>query len=195
LSSSGSRESDLPPEEDLIALGRITRTQGHRGDVRLFPFFEPLSRFEGLRSNEVFARPEPHGGLKKPGATPFRPLHIFSYFFHQQYVILSFDEVSDMNAAEELRGTVLYARQADLWPLAEDEFLAHDMAGLRLLDDATGDDLGMVEAIDPGAAHDFLKVRRGERTFLVPFVRNMVKRVDLDAREIRVTLPPGLDEV
>lgn len=185
----------LDDDQDLIAIGRITRTQGNRGGVRLFPFFEPLDRFEGLRSNEIFARPEPKGGVDVPPDATFRPLHISSYFFHQNCVILGFEEIPDMNAAECLRGTVVYVHRTDLWPLSEGEFFAHELEGFRVLDDDSGTEMGVVESVEPGGAHDFLRVRRADRTFLIPFVHELVKHVDPTAHEMRVSLPPGIDEL
>ena len=163
--------------------------------MRLFPFFEPLERFEGLRTNEVFARPEPQGGLKLPPRATFRPLHISGYFFHQKYVILSLEEVTDMTSAEHLRDFVLYVPREELWPLEDGEFLVHELEGFQLLDHATGDALGTVETIEPGGAHDFLRVSAAGKSFLVPFVKAYVTHVDAGARQIRVKLPPGLDEL
>lgn len=188
-------DSHLPDEEDLVALGRITRTQGNRGALRLFPYFEPVTRFEMLRTSELFARREADRDSSIATAGTLRTLHVASFSFHQQYVILFFDEIPDMNAAEELRGMEVLVRRADLWDLDTNEFLVHELEGFEVVDDATGNPLGRLETVQPGSAHDFLRVRAGERSFLVPMVAEFVRKVDTAGRQVRVSLPEGLDSI
>ena len=163
--------------------------------MRLQPFFEPLDRFDGLRSDLVYARPEPQPPDNIAASVKLRPLTISGYSFHQQYVILDFAEVPVMNAAELLRGLIVYARKEDLWELEENEFLVHEIEGFSIVDDHTGAELGFLETVDPGGAHDFLKVSCPGKSFLIPFVREFIRKVDTEARQIRVVLPPGIEDL
>ena len=47
---SATKGQPLPNWDDLILLGHITRTQGHRGALRLHPEFDPVDQIEGLKA-------------------------------------------------------------------------------------------------------------------------------------------------
>lgn len=181
----------LPSRSDLVLLGKLTRTQGHRGALRLLPEFAPLDRIERLKTKELFL--EQAG---KPGS-PLQAVHLSDFSYHQQHVIVTFDEIPDMTAAEGIRGAMVYVREDQLWDLDEGEFFTHDIVGFTIVDDATAKAIGNVRRVEPGAGHDFLVVKHAERSgeFLVPLVKEIVHRVDKAERQIRVSLPEGLDEL
>jgi 16S rRNA processing protein RimM len=188
-----------PPDDqvDWIVVGSITRTQGHRGAVRLFPFFEPVERFEHLNTRRVRWQPSTTGRRLGSSARPPRSLTIGSIRYHKQFVILTFDEIPDMTAAETLIGGEIAVARDELWAIEEGQFFTFDLVGLDVVDCATGCSLGTVEAVMPGGAQDLLKVRkrRDGATFLIPFVRPLITGVDLSARRVTVALPPGLEEL
>jgi 16S rRNA processing protein RimM len=164
--------ADFNPD-NLIALGKITRTQGHRGAVRMHPFFEPVSEFEKLETDELILKLPPPPDA---AASPYRIVYIDGFSFHQQFVILEFVEVEDMTAAEQLKGAEVLVREELMWKLNEGEFFVHEIIGfeVRGLDD---------------------KVLGTKREFLVPMVKEVVKSIDAAGKRISVDLPPGLDEL
>jgi 16S rRNA processing protein RimM len=87
--------------------------------------------------------------------------------------------VGDRNGAEALRGQtllVLGGRE----DLATDQWYDDDLIGCRV------EGLGEVRGVLHGPSCDVLEV--GDDKVLVPLVRDAVRRVDLDAREIEVDL-------
>lgn len=184
-----------PTPDELVALGKITRTQGHAGAVRLLPFFSPVTRIQELRTPEVFIAP-PMSGTGGTGSSP-RRLSIASVHYHKQFAILSFHEVHDMTSAEQLKDLILYARPENLWPLEEEQFFAYELVGMKLVSlvENRCEEIGTVVAVEDGLAHDYLRVKTAEKEFLVPFVRAIVQRVDTVERVIEVDLPEGLAEL
>ncbi len=73
--------------------------------------------------------------------------------------------------------------------LGADEFFDEDLVGCELVDE-DGRELGAVVAVEHYPAQDLLRV--GPRRAIVPLVRAFVRAVDVRARRIAVTLPPGL---
>ncbi|PKO19521.1 16S rRNA processing protein RimM [candidate division BRC1 bacterium HGW-BRC1-1] len=194
--------------DDLVAIGIITRTHGNAGAVRMSPLFEPIERFEQLPSDEIILRlprrlaldlgmqpasvPPPEGRADLIHATA----HVEDYFFHQQHVILTLAEIPDMTNAEKLRAIEVLLTPADLWPLEPGEFYHWQWIGCAVLDDSTGEKIGEVLKIDAGSAHDFLRVQPAEgKAFLVPMVKQMVVSTDMNARTVRVAIPPGLTDL
>jgi 16S rRNA processing protein RimM len=94
-------------------------------------------------------------------------------------------------AIEELRGASLLIDEAEARPLAEDEAFVHQLVGLRV--EAAGEGVGTVADVYETAAGWYLGVRReGKQELLVPFVRELVRRVDPAAGVVEVELPAGL---
>lgn len=181
--------SHTPEREDLIALGKITRTQGSAGAVRLLPFFSPLNRIEELKSHRVFLELVAH----RPARAPLRPATIKSIRYHKQFVIVEFLGVSDMTEAEQLRDAIVYTTAEQLWELEEGQFFAFQLVGLSVVQEGpTPLLLGRVVAVDDGAAHDYLRVANESKEFLIPFVEAMIRKVDLGEGVIFVDLPEGL---
>jgi 16S rRNA processing protein RimM len=80
-----------------------------------------------------------------------------------------------------------------LKPLPEGEYYWREVLGLRCRT-LEGEDLGSVAEIWPTATNDLLVVRKGERTVLVPTLRHVLVRVDLERREIWIDASEGLVE-
>lgn len=182
--------ADFNPDS-LVALGKITRTQGHRGALRMHPLFEPVTEFEKLETDELILKLPPSPGASN-GA--FRVVHVEGFSFHQQSVILEFAEVPDMTAAEQLKAAEVFVREELMWKPDEGQFFVHEIIGFEVRD-LNDKPLGQVVRVETGAAHDFLNVRQEKRHFLVPMVKQVVKEVQLAEKRIVVELPPGLDEL
>lgn len=95
---------------------------------------------------------------------------------------------------EGLRGVSLLIPAGEAAPLAEDETFVHQLVGLRV--HADGEDVGVVDDVYEMAAGWYLGVRRpGRKELLVPFVREMVRRVDPAEGVLELAPPPGLLEL
>ena len=72
------------------------------------------------------------------------------------------------------RGAALAIRRSDLPPLAEGEFWAFELVGLRVEEEG-GRVLGTVRAVLPGAANDNLELDDGT---LVPMIEDAIRSID-----------------
>jgi 16S rRNA processing protein RimM len=85
-------------------------------------------------------------------------------------------------AADALRGAPLLLREADVPPLAEDEYWAYELVGCRVVD---GDsEVGEVARMVALPSCEALEV--GDR--LIPLVRDAIRSIDRDTRVIDVDL-------
>jgi 16S rRNA processing protein RimM len=105
---------------------------------------------------------------------------------------VKFEGVETRDEAERLRGP-LFVPADDARGLEEDEFWPHELEGCAVVR-ADGTPVGTVNTVVTGTAQDLLEVstERGER--LVPFVKEIVVAVDLDARVVTLDPPEGLLE-
>ena len=93
-----------------------------------------------------------------------------------------------------LRGRSLLIPRGEAAPLEEDEVFFHQLVGLRV--EAGGQAVGTVREVYEAPSGYLLGVERaGAKELLVPFVREMVKRVDVAAGVLEIEAPAGLLEL
>ncbi|MDQ4040348.1 MAG: ribosome maturation factor RimM [Actinomycetota bacterium] len=94
---------------------------------------------------------------------------------------------SSREDAEALRGQALLVARDELPALGPDEWWPDDLLGCRVVDGSRP--VGTVGAVTALPSCDVLEVEReGEPALLVPLVRDAVRAVDVEAREIDVDL-------
>lgn len=134
-----------------VTLAAIAGAHGVTGEVRLKLFGEgvaALGRYAAFNDGKLTVSKIKDDG--KGGA------------------IARFVEVTDRNAAEALRSTVLTVPRSTLPPLAEGEYYHADLLGLPAHSD-TGTVLGEVIAVENFGAGDVIEVRRPDgKRFMVP---------------------------
>jgi 16S rRNA processing protein RimM len=171
----------------IVTVGRIGKAHGIRGSVTVQVLTdEPDRRF----------------AIGTPMVTdpPMAPtLVIADARWHSGRLLLDFDGVTDRNAAESLRGTLLQVDvEATERPEDPEEFYDHQLIGLAVRDTA-GALLGHVSDVSHLPAQDLLAVHpsttQGEPAdgpeILIPFVHEIVVSIDL-ANGLVVDPPPGL---
>jgi 16S rRNA processing protein RimM len=169
-----------------VVVARIGRPHGIRGEVTVeLRTDEPDRRF----ADGTTLRAEPPAG----SASPLTELTVQRTRWHQGRLLVTFEELTDRDAAEAARGLTLHTDvDPDERPADPDEFYDHQLVGLTAYD-VTGDRLGEVSGLVHGGAQDLLTVRTDDgRDALVPFVKELVPEVDLAARRVVVADRPGL---
>ncbi len=111
--------------------------------------------------------------------------------FHKGHVLLQLKNVSSINAAEELRASLVQLRQQDAVVLPENEYYVHDLVGCTVFLDS-GRELGRLNSVMRGVANDVYVIGQGKEEILLPAVRQVVVSVDIAERKIVVSLIPGL---
>lgn len=178
--------SDQGQGDIEVVVGRIGKPHGIRGEVTLdVRTDEPERRFAVGTTLRAEA---PAGADRRPSA-----LTVTRARWHQSTLLVAFAEIEDRNAAEAVRGTVLYATLGrDEAPEDPEEYYDHQLIGLAVVD-LDGAPLGQVRAVVHGSAQDLLTVRTPDgRDTLVPFVAALVPEVDLTAGRVVVADRPGL---
>ena len=164
-----------------LMIGEITKPQGVRGEVKVRPCTCDPGRFEGLETVYV------------QRGDGYVPLSITVNRLGGDAVYMNVEGVTDRDAAEKLRGTLLYIDRAHAVALDEDTTFLCDLYGLRgVVSD--GRDLGtLVEVMQPGG-NDVYVFRGPLGEVLVPALKSVVLAVDLEAGEMRLD-GKRLDEV
>jgi 16S rRNA processing protein RimM len=101
--------------------------------------------------------------------------------------ILRLEGLSDRDGAERLRGQELLALRSAAPELEEDEWWSEDLEGCAVRDGETA--VGTVRRLLELPSCEVLEVARdGQPDLLVPLIADAVRAVDVERREIEISL-------
>jgi 16S rRNA processing protein RimM len=167
-------------QDELISIGLVVGAHGMMGEARVYPLTDFPERF--AETAKVFL-----GGRGRVAV-------IESVRPHGNIWLMKFAGVNSKPEAERLRGLYLMIDQADLHPLPEGTFYTFHLQGCQVISES-GEALGVVKNVITGAGNDLIVLERPEqKDAYIPFVREFIKSIDLEAKRVIVSLIPGLVE-
>lgn len=161
----------------MIYVMQIVNTHGIRGEVKALHFTDGEAFFKKVKT--VY---------KKEGT----PVKILSWRFQKGAVLLKLQGVDDVDTAEKLKFTELYAKEEDLPQLPEGEYYFFQLMGLTgILPD--GEEFGKITDVIENNASNLLEFTKtdGEKV-LIPNIPVFVSEVRLDEGKIHITPIEGL---
>lgn len=167
---------------NLIAVGEIIKAQGIKGELKVIPLTENPHRFGQIR--RVFFQ-EAKGSIQE--------LYLQSYRLFNEYVLLKFDGIDDMTAAEALGRGYLLIPKEERPTLPEGRYYHDEIIGLEVWTTA-GESLGTVDQVFQTGANDVYSVRSKTRQILIPALKRVILGIDLAQGRMVVELPEGLVE-
>jgi 16S rRNA processing protein RimM len=164
-----------------LVVARIGRAHGIKGEVTV-----------EVRTDEPELRLAP-GAVLTTDPAGAGPLTIENGRVHSGRLLLRFASVSDRDAAEALRNTLLIAEvDPDESPEDPDEYYDHQLIDLDVVT-VDGTEVGRITEISHLPSQDLLVILRpGGGDVLVPFVEEIVTEIDLDLQRAVISPPPGL---
>ncbi len=127
-----------------------------------------------------------------------REVELIAHWPHKGGIVLHFAGVDSISAAETLKGLIVALPRAERAALGEDEVYTGDLIGCALIDVAGTEPVtvGEIEGVDRTAgAVALLVVQGASGEVLVPFAKSFLKKIDLKAKRMEMTLPAGLVEL
>ncbi|MCI6720886.1 MAG: ribosome maturation factor RimM [Clostridiales bacterium] len=166
-------------KKQFLEAGKIVNTHGVSGDLKVQSWCdspEVLTDFTTLY------------------LSPAQPVEVVKSYVHKGCVILHLKGVDTCEAAEALRGKVLYLNRDDI-DLPDDLVFIQDMLGLEVYDERNEAVIGKLkDVLTTNPAHDMYVISRpeGGADALIPACAPFLVRVDLDAGRITVRTIEGL---
>jgi 16S rRNA processing protein RimM len=166
----------------LVAIGRVIKPQGRKGEVAVEPLSDRPDRFPGLRRAYL---PVPPDGAREVRVSDCWP--------HKGRFVLKLEGVDSIDAAEALRGLELRIPEEELAALPEGSYYHHQLRGLRVEDEAGRAVGDVADILEAGGEAPVLVVRGARGETLVPLARDFVREVDLAAGRLVVVVPQLVD--
>lgn len=172
----------MKPFEELVAIGRVVKPQGRKGELAAQPLSDRPDRFPNLK--RVF--------LPRPDVTAVA-MTVSSCWPHKGRFVLKLEGVDSIEQADRLRGLELRVPEEELAALPQGSYYHHQLKGL-VVEDAAGRGLGrVVDIMATGAGADVLVVEGAAGEALIPLAEDFVQRVDLAQGRIVVRPPEYVD--
>ena len=169
-----------------LAIARIVRPRGRRGEVLAEVLSDFGERFKGLQ--QAF--------IEDPVGSP-RQLTISELWWHGNRLVLRFEGTGSISEAELLRGRLLLVPREQCAKLGANQYYVADLIGCQAVH--KGQRIGEVTDVEPTGGADLLHVQPGEGVpggeLLIPFAQEICPEVDIAARRIRIEPPEGLLEL
>lgn len=163
-----------------LEIGQIVNTFGIKGMVKVKPFTDDIKRFDKLE--KVYVE-------NKEGKKEYQ---IEEVKYHKNMVLIKFKEIENPEEANLLRESYLVIDRDTQEPLEEGTYYIVDMIGLEVYTDE-GENLGILEDIFNTGSNDIYVVKNElGKQILLPAIKDVIKKVDMENKKVTVHLIPGL---
>ncbi len=175
----------------FLAIARIVRAQGRRGEVTAEILTDFPERFQKLKTILV-ARSE-----AVENAAP-REYCLESAWQHKGRIVLKLAGIDTISQAETLRGHEVLIPYDERVPLPGDTYYWQELEGCRVVAGPLGErvEVGTVTEVEAAPGVPLLHVRgAGPGEVLIPFVQDICREIDPAAKLIVIEPPEGLLEL
>ncbi len=162
-----------------LSIGQIINIHGFRGEVKVYPLTDDISRFKKL--NRVYVEENKQlveydvEGVKFSGNT----------------VVLKLKGIDTEEAANKLRNFYVKVDRKSAVSLPKNTYFICDLIDLEVYDEKDAF-LGRVKDVIQTGSNDVFVVEAEGKDILIPALKDIVKKIDFSERKIKVELPEGL---
>jgi 16S rRNA processing protein RimM len=171
-------DPDVQPS--FIAIARIARTQGNRGEVLADLYTDFPDRFSALEKVWL----EFSDGRRLC-------MSLESTWGHKGRIVLKFSGINDISSAEAYAGCWVQIPADQAMKLPEGMYYDHDLIGCSV-HDTRGNNLGVVSEVLRISGNSQLVVKGPEREYLIPAVESICIRISIPEKQILIDPPEGL---
>lgn len=168
--------------EELVAVARIVKPRGLRGELAADVLTDFPERFEDLESVIALL---PDGGR--------RDLKIENFWFQKGRIVFKFAEIDSIETAETLRNAEICVPESEAVELEMDEFFDWELEDCEV-ETVEGLKLGRVKELMRTGGTEILVIEGAEKEYLIPFAETICTEVDVENKLIKVDAPEGLLE-
>ncbi len=167
----------------LISIGKIVNFHGIKGEVKMGFTAGNERLIKSLKTVYLFQNDRKF------------PLEVEYVRFHKNFALVKFKGLDSINDVTDYKGLLVHVYEEVVKAaLEQDEYLISDLTGMDVFDTA-GNKIGVVDVVGENRASDLICVKKPDsKTFMVPFVKELVPVVDIAANKIVVNMIDGLDE-
>ena len=161
-----------------IYLGKIANTHGIKGELRILSYFKYKSR--------VFKK-----GFKVYIGKEKIEEEIVTYRPHKQFDMITLKGYNNINDVLKYKSLNIFINKEDL-VLNENEYLDEDLINLLVICDNKY--IGKIQKIEKYPHHDIFVITNNDKRYLVPYVNEFIKEINLKEKIMVINNIRGLIE-
>ncbi len=165
---------------DFVVIGIIEKPKGIRGEVKIKPLTDNPDRFKLLSDvylENKFEKME-HIAISK-----------ISVVGNRVYAFI--EGINKREQAQKLSGCYLSIKYEDVLPLQNGEYYHFQLEGLRV-ETESGRTLGRIKEVLDLSANDVLVVQEENKERLIPYIKDVIIKVDIDRGVVVINPIEGL---
>lgn len=167
-------------KQEYFEIGQIVNTFGIKGVVKVNAFTDEPLEFENLKTILI----EKNKKLLE--------FEIQEVKLHKNQILLKIKGIEDINEAEKYKGCYIKLPREKAKKLPENTYFIADLIGLQVYTD-NGELLGKVDDIyNSGSADIYVIKDELGKQILLPGIKEVIKKIDVDNEKIIVHLIDGL---
>ena len=166
--------------DELIVVGRVIKSRGLRGELKVESLSDYSERFEQLTTVKL--------ELKNGEVKPFETEKIR---ISGRIVLLKLKGVDDRNTADTLKGAYVSVSRSEVFPLNADSFYIFELEGMDVYD-PDGKRTGHVVKVVQYPANDVLIVETETDNIMIPTIKKFLREIDVEGKRIVMEVPEGL---
>ena len=165
---------------DLIAIGRVSKPIGTRGEVKVLPLTDDKQRFANLPEVWV-GHDAANVELKK----------ILNVRIDTNQVVLHFSGIETVDEAKKIRDVYLFVRKEETVKLQNGTYFMDDVIGCEVVTEEQVH-VGMITDLLSLPMNDVWVVKKDTKEILIPAVKAIIRQVDVENKRITIHSLDGL---
>lgn len=166
--------------EKRLQVGVISSTHGVRGEVKVFPTTDDVTRFKKLK--EVILVTD----------KTEKVLKITSVKFFKQFAIVKFEGIDTLNDVEVYKGASLFVDRKNAVKLQKDEYFIADLIDLEVVDEQENKLGTLVDVMQTGANDVYIVKNDEGKELLFPAIKECILDIDFKNGKMTVHVMDGL---
>ena len=172
--------------EQWVAVARIARPQGRRGEVASEILTDFPQRLFELK----------HVFLESPAGPP-EPFRVEDVWPHKGRAVWKFAGVDSIDQADRLRGRHVLIPPSERMPLPAHQYYVAELQGCKVVIERDGArrEIGTVTEVEVAGGASLLHVKTERGEVLIPLAQEICTRIDTEAKVIVIDPPEDLLEL
>ena len=164
----------------MIAVGKISKSVGVKGEMKVALLTDSADRFRRLKSVWI--------GSGEETASEFS---VQSVRETAGGIVLQLGGIETRSQADERRGQLVFVADKEAVRPKKGSYFIHEIVGMKVVDEA-GTLLGMVTEVMQLPANDVWVVKSGDKEVLIHAIREVIRSVNLGQKLVIIRPMEGM---
>ena len=202
----------------LIKIGKVKDAQGLKGHLFLLIFSKDLSIVDQLdrlyfpsKDIQLLQPRQRDSDQEEPAQVSefrqilkqqviedgFLGMNVAEACIHKNGIVCRLEPMFNRTQAEQLSGLEFYVDESLFESEKGETIYLREIQGFRI-EDPDGNDRGVIVGFSSNGVQDLLVIGRektGESEYMLPFIEDLIRKIDFDRQTVIMTIPEGLDEI